>query len=77
MEEENEMNSYNFNVASFDSIKYMIEEQFIYQIDNLMIVIFYDNELYGKYLKLREREKFTEKLKKNLVATRKHILTKN
>ena len=77
MEEENEMNSYNFNVANFDSIKYMIEEQFIYQIDNVMIVIFYDNELYGKYLKLREQEKFTEKLKKKFSSDSKTYINEN
>ena len=64
MEEERETNSYNFNVKSFDSIKYMIEETFMYQTENIMIVIFYDNELYGKYLKLRKQEKFIEKFKK-------------
>ena len=34
--------------------------------ENILIVIFYDNDLYHKYLKLREQEEFTEKLKKFL-----------
>ena len=40
MEEEIKKNSYTFKVRSFDNIKYLIDHQFVYQMDNIMIVIY-------------------------------------
>ena len=71
MDEGIEMNSYNFNVRSFDNIRYSIDAQFLYQIDNIMIVIDYDNDLYRKHLKNWKQEEFAEKLKKNFCGDAK------
>ena len=46
MEEEIVKNFYTFNVRSFYNIKYLIDQQFIYQMDNIIIVIYYNNDLY-------------------------------
>ena len=61
--EEIEMNSYNFYIKNFPYIKYSIDEKFVNQMDKLMIVIFYDNDLYKKYLTFRKDDDFTRKLK--------------
>ena len=61
--DEIEMNSYSFYIKNFDYIKYSIEEKFVYKMDKIMLVVYYDHDLYKKYLKFRKNEDFIIKLK--------------
>ena len=49
-----EMNSYDFYVKNFPYIKYSIEKKYKLQTNNILLVIFYDNLLYKKYLSIKK-----------------------
>ena len=53
-----EINSYDFYTKSFPYIKLMIDEKYINHKNNILLIIFYDNELYQKYLNLRKDNNF-------------------
>ena len=53
-----EINSYDFYVKNFSYIKYMIDEKYINHDKNILLIIFYDNDLYKKYLNLRKENDF-------------------
>ena len=53
-----EINSYDFYVKNFSYIKYMIDEKYINHDKNILLIIFYDNDLYKKYLNLRKESDF-------------------
>ena len=55
-----EINSYDFYVKNFSYIKYMIDEKYINHDKNILLIIFYDNDLYKKYLNLRKENDFTK-----------------
>ena len=55
---EEEINSYDFYVKNFSYIKYMIDEKYINHDKNILLIIFYDNDLYKKYLNLRKENDF-------------------
>ena len=57
---EEEINSYDFYVKNFSYIKYMIDEKYINHDKNILLIIFYDNDLYKKYLNLRKENDFTK-----------------
>ena len=61
--EANDMNSYDFYVKNFPFIKYSIEDKYKNQTDNIMLVIFYDNDLYCKYKEIHEEDDFILLLK--------------
>ena len=61
------MNSYDFYVKNFPFIKYNIEEKYKNQTDNIMFIIFYDNELYCKYKKIKNDDDFVELLKEKFI----------
>ena len=48
------MNSYDFYVKNFPYIKYSIEKKYKLQTNNILLVIFYDNLLYKKYLSIKK-----------------------
>ena len=47
-------NSYDFYVKNFPFIKYLIDEKYIERTDKILLVIFYDHELYKKYLEKKD-----------------------
>ena len=53
-----EINSYDFYVKNFSYIKYMLDEKYINHDKNILLIIFYDNNLYKKYLNLRKENDF-------------------
>ena len=53
-----EINSYDFYTKSFPYIKLMIDEKYINHNNNILLIIFYDNELFQKYLNLRKDNNF-------------------
>ena len=53
-----EINSYDFYVKNFSYIKYMLDEKYINHDKNILLIIFYDNDLYKKYLNLRKENDF-------------------
>ena len=53
-----EINSYDFYTKSFPYIKLMIDEKYINHKNNILLIIFYDNELFQKYLNLRKDNNF-------------------
>ena len=53
-----EINSYEFYVKNFPFIKFMIDEKYIKHDKNILLIIFYDNNLYQKYLNLRKENDF-------------------
>ena len=53
-----EINSYDFYTKSFPFIKLMIDEKYINHNNNILLIIFYDNELFQKYLNLRKDNNF-------------------
>ena len=55
---EEEINSYDFYVKNFSYIKYMLDEKYINHDKNILLIIFYDNDLYKKYLNLRKENDF-------------------
>ena len=55
-----EINSYDFYVKNFSYIKYMLDEKYINHDKNILLIIFYDNDLYKKYLNLRKENDFTK-----------------
>ena len=55
---EEEINSYDFYVKNFSYIKYMLDEKYINHDKNILLIIFYDNNLYKKYLNLRKENDF-------------------
>ena len=57
---EEEINSYDFYVKNFSYIKYMLDEKYINHDKNILLIIFYDNDLYKKYLNLRKENDFTK-----------------
>ena len=48
------MNSYDFYVKNFPYINYSIEKKYKLQTNNILLVIFYDNLLYKKYLSIKK-----------------------
>ena len=52
------INSYEFYVKNFPYIKFMIDERYINHDKNILLVIFYDNDLFQKYLNLRKSNNF-------------------
>ena len=61
--EEKDINSYTFYCKNFLYIKNIINEKYINQLDKVMLIVFYDNDLYKQYLKLRKDDDFIIKLK--------------
>ena len=57
---EEEINSYDFYVKNFSYIKYMLDEKYINHDKNILLIIFYDNDLYKKYLNFRKENDFTK-----------------
>ena len=55
-----EINSYDFYVKNFSYVKYMLDEKYINHDKNILLIIFYDNDLYKKYLNLRKENDFTK-----------------
>ena len=53
-----EINSYDFYTKSFPYIKLMIDEKYINHKNNILLIIFYDHELFQKYLNLRKDNNF-------------------
>ena len=53
-----ELNSYEFYVKNFPYIKYSIDGKYINQNQNVLLIIFYDNELYQKYLNINKENDF-------------------
>ena len=47
-------NSYDFYVKNFPYIKYLIDEKYVERTDKILLIIFYDNELYKKYLEIKK-----------------------
>ena len=61
--EEKDINSCTFYCKNFLYIKNIINEKYINQLDKVMLIVFYDNDLYKQYLKLRKDDDFIIKLK--------------
>ena len=57
------MNSYDFYVKNFPFIKYSIDNKYKNQNDNIMLIIFYDYELYCKYKEIHINDDFIQLLK--------------
>ena len=55
---EEEINSYEFYVKNFPFIKTMIDEKYLQHTQNILLVIFYDNMLYKKYIQLKGENNF-------------------
>ena len=55
---EEEINSYDFYVKNFPYIKFMLDEKHINQDKNILLIIFYDNDLYKKYLNYKKNNDF-------------------
>ena len=55
---EEEINSYDFYVKNFSYIKYMLDEKYINHDKNILLIIFYDNDLYKKYLFYKKENDF-------------------
>ena len=53
-----EINSYDFYVKNFSYIKYMLDEKYLKHDQNILLIIFYDKDLYKKYLNLRKENDF-------------------
>ena len=53
-----EINSYEFYVKNFPYIKYMLDEKYKEHDKNILLIIFYDNDLYQKYLNLKKENDF-------------------
>ena len=62
-----EINSYEFYVKSFPFIKCMIDEKYIYHTHNVLLIIFYDVELYKKYISKRKANDFIELIKQKFL----------
>ena len=56
--EDEELNSYDFYVTNFDYIKYLIDERHKNVKNNIILIIFYDVELYKKYIKIKLENDF-------------------
>ena len=50
--------SYDFYVKNFPYIKFMLDEKHINQDKNILLLIFYDNDLYKKYLFYKKENDF-------------------
>ena len=62
-----EINSYEFYVKNFPNIKFMLDEKHLNQDKNIILIIFYDNDLYQNYLKLKKENDFIKLLKLNFI----------
>ena len=58
-----ELNSYEFYVKNFPYIKYSIDGKYINQDMNVLLIIFYDNDLYQKYLEIKKENDFIKLFK--------------
>ena len=55
---EEEINSYEFYVKNFPFIKTMIDEKYLQHTQHILLVIFYDNMLYKKYIQFKGENNF-------------------
>ena len=62
-----EINSYEFYVKNFPNIKFMLDEKHLNQDKNIILIIFYDNDLYQKYFNLKREHDFKKLLKYNFI----------
>ena len=62
-----EINSYEFYVKNFPNIKFMLDEKHLNQDKNIILIIFYDNDLYQNYLNLKKENDFIKLLKLNFI----------
>ena len=63
------MNSYDFYVKNFPYIRYIIEKKYINQTFNILLVIFYDYNLYEKYLSIQKDRDFIKYFQKKFAET--------
>ena len=62
-----EINSYEFYVKNFPNIKFMLDVKHLNQDKNIILIIFYDNDLYQNYLNLKKENDFIKLLKLNFI----------
>ena len=62
-----EINSYEFYVKNFPNIKFMLDEKYLNQDKNIILIIFYDTDLYQKYISLKKEDDFIKLLKFNFI----------
>ena len=60
MEDNEELISFDFYVKNFPFIKHLIDEKYLENKSNVMIIIFYDYSLYQKYNKIKKDCDFME-----------------
>ena len=56
-------NTYDFYIKNFPYIKFLIDNQQLKQTNNLIIIIFYDYNLYKKYIEIKTDKDFMILLK--------------
>ena len=62
-----EINSYEFYVKNFPYIKFMLDEKHLNQDKNILLIIFYDHDLYEKYKTRNNGNDFIKLLKFNFI----------
>ena len=65
MEDKEELISFDFYVKNFPFIKHLIDEKYLSNKSNVMIIIFYDYSLYLKYIKIKKDCDFMELIENN------------
>ena len=65
MEGKEELISFDFYVKNFPFIKHLIDEKYLTNKSNVMIIIFYDYSLYLKYIKKKKDCNFMELIENN------------
>ena len=65
MENKEEICSFDFYVKNFPFIKYLIDEKYLSNKSNVMLIIFYDYSLYQKYVKIKKDCDFMKLIENN------------